>query len=286
MTWIDAHHHFWWNPTPEEYPWMTDELAPIRRTFGPADLRPHLAARGVKYSVLVQTRSSVSETETFLAVAADTEFIAGVVGWVDLTDPHVLATIQRLRAGRGGEYLVGIRHQVHDEPDAAWLLRTDVQRGLRAVAEAGLAYDLLVRTRELGAALETARRFPHLRLTIDHLAKPPIATGAYAAWAEAMAPFGNLDNVSCKLSGMVTEANWSHWKPDDLVPYVERVVGWFGQERLLFGSDWPVCLLAASYQEVFDACHHALGKLEAAARQKIFGENATRFYRLKVKERQ
>ena len=276
---VDAHQHFW-DPAKADYPWMTDELAAIRRPFTPNDLRPLLEAAGIDYTVLVQTRSSLEETREFLSLAAHTDFVAGVVGWVDLTDAKVATTLRDLQADPAGAALVGIRHQVHDEPDPAWLLREDVQRGLWAVAEADLAYDLLVRTRELPAALETTRRLPQLRFVIDHIAKPPIRTGTYDAWAEAMAPFSDLDYVFCKLSGMITEADWSSWKPDDLVPYVERVVGWFGEDRLMFGSDWPVCLLAASYQEVFDAYRYALGDPGAGAREKILGENAIRFYRL------
>jgi L-fuconolactonase len=264
---------------------MTDDLAVIRRPFTPDDLRPLLAETGVNLTILVQTRSSLEETREFLALAAQTDFIAGVVGWVDLTDPAVGSVLKALKTERGGSSLVGIRHQVHDEEDARWLLREDVQRGIRAVGEADLAYDLLVRTRELEAARVVVRRIPEVRFVIDHIAKPPIKTGEPTEWAEAMAPFGELGNVSCKLSGMVTEADWANWKPDDLVPYVQRVLGWFGPDRLMFGSDWPVCLVAASYEQVFDACRHALGGLPAVASAKIFGENAIRIYKLDLTER-
>lgn len=279
MSILDAHQHFW-DPTHQTYPWMTEDFAHIRHPLGPDDLRPLLRETGVDYTVLVQTLSSLDETNQFLRIAAETDFIAGVVGWADLTDPQVAATLRELKAARGGEKLVGIRHQVHDEPDAAWLMRDDVQRGLEAVAEADLAYDLLVRTRELPAAHEVVRRFPHLRFVIDHLAKPPIRERRIDAWAEALAPFSEYPNVSCKLSGMVTEADWQHWRVEDLVPYVERVLGWFGEDRLLFGSDWPVCLLVASYRQVVDAYQAVLGNLHQEAREKIFGDNAITFYRL------
>jgi len=278
---VDAHQHFW-DPAAVEYPWMTEELAPIRRRFMPEDLRPLLRETGVDRTVLVQTRSSIEETRAFLALAESSDFVAGVVGWVDLAGPDVAAAIHGLRSGPGGGKLVGIRHQVHDEPDAGWLLGDEVQRGLRAVQDAGLAYDLLVRTRELGAALETVRRHPELRFVIDHIAKPPIESGEVESWAEAMAPFAEEGNVSCKLSGMVTEADWARWTPEDLRPYVQRVLSWFGADRLLFGSDWPVCLLAASYKEVYEACLAALGDLPQQDRTKIVGENAVRFYRLEL----
>ena len=276
---VDAHQHFW-DPARADYPWMTDDLAAIRRRFGPEDLRPLLAERGVDCTVLVQTRSSLEETREFLDTAARTDFVAGVVGWVDLTDPAVGRALRGLRSSAGGAKLVGIRHQVHDEPDPGWLLRDDVRRGLRAVGDAGLAYDFLVRPRELPAAVQIAEDFPNTRFIIDHIAKPPIRGGDDRAWARAMARAGGLGNIYCKLSGMITEADWTSWQPDTLVPYVRRVVEWFGVDRLIFGSDWPVCLLAGSYAQVVDALLHCLADLPAEARAKIFGANAIKCYRL------
>lgn len=276
---VDAHQHFW-DPARAEYPWMTEALARVRRRFGPDDLRPLLTAQGIDRTVLVQTRSSLDETREFCATAAATDFVAGVVGWVDLTDPRVSETLRALKTSPAGGTLVGVRHQVHDEPDAGWLLRDDVRRGLRSVGDAGLAYDLLVRTRELPAALRVVREFPEMRFVIDHIAKPPIRTGKMDGWADAMAPFSDCDNVFCKLSGMITEADWSGWQSDDLVPYVRRVIGWFGEDRLMFGSDWPICLLAGSYVQVIDALRRALGGIPPRAWAKIMGENAVRFYRL------
>jgi len=259
-----------------------EALAPIRRPFTPQDLAPLLAAAGVDGTVLVQTVPSVAETREFLATAAATPFVAGIVGWVDLTDPDVATTLDALKSGPGGERLVGIRHQVHDEDDAVWLLRPDVRRGLAAVRDAGLAYDILVRPRELPAALATARDFPDLRFVIDHLAKPPIASGETAPWAALMEPFRDLTHVSCKLSGMVTEADWATWTPDDLRPYVLRALDIFGLDRVMFGSDWPVSLLAAEYGEVKAALEAALPPLSAEDRAKVFGGNAIRFYGLHV----
>jgi L-fuconolactonase len=277
---VDAHQHFW-DPARADYPWMAaDELAPIRRAFGPEDLRPALAERGVERTVLVQTRSSVEETREFLAIADQIDFVAGVVGWVDLADPAVGDVLAGLRSGPGGRRLVGIRHQVHDEPDAEWLARGDVQRGLHAVADAGLAYDLLVRSRELRAALAAVGELADLRFVVDHLAKPPIRDHALEPWATLMSGFAGLPNVWCKVSGMVTEADPARWRVADLRPYVEHVINVFGPERLLFGSDWPVCLLAASYSEVYDAASAALGELGNEDRAAIFGANARLVYRL------
>ena len=277
---VDSHHHFW-APQRHDYSWMTGaELDPIRRSFGPADLRPELEAGGIDYTVLVQTVPSVAETREFLDVAQRTRFVAGVVGWVDLADASVGETLAELQARPNGKTLVGIRHQVHDEKDAQWLLRPDVARGLAAVREAGLAYDILVRPRELPAALAMAKAFPDMRLVIDHLAKPPIASGEIEAWAAQMEPFRSLPHVFCKLSGMVTEANWTSWTPADLHPYVVRGLDIFGPERVMYGSDWPVCLLAGSYGAVKRALEEALPPLSAEEQAGVFGGNAIRFYDL------
>jgi L-fuconolactonase len=250
---VDAHVHFWGPRELAGYEWMTPAMEAIRRPFAPEDLRPLLDAHGFDRAVVVQTYSSVDETRGLLELARRTDFLAGVVGWVDLTSPEVAVTVAELRDGP----LVGIRHQVHDEPDPEWLLRDDVRRGLGALEAAGLTYDLLVKTRELPAALDVARRFPGLPMVIDHVAKPPIASGELELWAERMAPFAELEHVRCKVSGLVTEADWERWTVDDLRSYVERVAEWFGEDRLVFGSDWPVCTLAASYDEVVRACEDA-----------------------------
>ena len=279
---VDAHHHFW-TPSRHDYYWMAGaELDPIRRSFGPADLRPLLTAAGVDYTVLVQTVPSVRETREFMETAAATSFVAGVVGWVDLTDPAVGDTLAELRSQPHGRTLVGIRHQVHDEQDAEWLLRPDVRRGLAAVRDAGLAYDLLVRPRELPAALATANALPDMRFVIDHIAKPPIASGEIDAWRALLEPFRSLPHVSCKLSGMITEAGWADWTPPDLRPYVSRAIDIFGMERVMYGSDWPVCLLAGSYGTVKSALEEALPPLSSAEWADVFGGNAIRFYGLDV----
>jgi L-fuconolactonase len=257
-----------------------DALDPIRKPFGPADLVPELAAEGISGTVLVQTISSLAETREFLALAASQEFIWGVVGWVDLTSATVGDDLDALRAAPGGDRLVGIRHQVHDESDPEWLCRADVRRGLAAVQARGLRYDLLVRARELPAAVETVGAFPDLPFVLDHIAKPRIAEGEDAEWRDRMAPLAALPNVVVKLSGMVTEADWASWTPADLRPFVAAVVDWFGVERLMFGSDWPVCLLAASYGGVVTGLEEALGALSADDEAAIFGRNAVRLYGL------
>ncbi len=279
---IDSHHHFL-DPARRDYPWLKDMDA-INRRFVPDDLSPLLDANHIQGSVLVQTVADLDETREFLRIAAETPWIAGVVGWVDLT-VQTAAAMQDLCDGNGGEYLVGIRHLIQDEPDPDWLLNEEVQRGLEAVAEADLVYDLVVCPRELPAAITVARDFPHLRFVIDHIAKPPIASGELEPWAELMHEFAGLDNVACKLSGMVTEADLEHWTSDDLLPYVRTVVEIFGPDRLMFGSDWPVCVIAASYDEVVQAARKVLSDLEVMtpeAEAAIFGGTAVRWYRLNV----
>lgn len=277
---IDSHHHFWTIGS-RDYPWMAG-LDSIARDFGPDDLRPLLEDNGIDATVLVQTVSDVAETREFLQLAAEVDYIAGVVGWVDLTDPDVAVTLADLQGEHAGSFLAGIRHQIHDEDDPEWFRREDARRGLKAILDAGLAYDVLVRTRELPAAIETVGLFPEGRFVIDHLAKPPIATGKLEPWASLMREFGPMPNVACKLSGLVTEANHDSWTPEDLKPYVATVLEIFGPERCLFGSDWPVCLLAASYDQVVGTLRGLLLDLgvDAAGMTAIFGATAATWYQL------
>ena len=278
---VDSHHHLW-DPAKRDYPWMVgDALAPIRRRFDAVDLKPLLDSSGIDRTVVVQTVSSLSETREFLQAAAENDFIAGVVGWVDLTNRAVAKTLSELKRRKGGSFLVGIRHQVHDEPDPEWLLREDVQRGIAEVGEAGLVYDLLVRTRELPSGLETIKRHPGMRFVIDHAAKPRIAAGVWdLAWEKALAPAADYPNVTCKLSGLVTEAEWTAWTAEQLEPYVNKVLEWFGPERCLFGSDWPVCLLASGYARTVGVVMDDLAARPPAARAAVLGGTAARFWNL------
>ena len=277
---IDAHHHFW-NPADFDYPWMAgDALDPVRRPFTPDDLAPQLTANSIDGTVLVQTVSDLRETTQFLQITTTTPFVRGVVGWVDLIDSGVSETLSDLRH-RFPSALVGVRHQVHDEPDAEWLDRDDVRAGVRAVGDADLSYDLLVRTREMPAAIRLASDLPDQRFVLDHIAKPPIASGWSDDWARLIAELAARPNVAVKLSGMVTEANWDDWNADTLRPYVEHVLSRFGTDRVLFGSDWPVCLLAASgYTEVVDTVTTLLDGLSEAERSSAFGGNAVSWYQL------
>ncbi len=275
---IDAHHHVW-ELGVRDQEWITGPgLAPLRRDFTIDELRPQAEAAGVAATVLVQTVCVARETPEFLALAAADPLVAGVVGWTDLTAPDVADALAALRAEPGGEYLVGIRHQVQGEPDPRWLCRPEVLRGLAAVAAAGLAYDLLVVPEQLPAATAAARAVPGLAFVLDHLGKPRIARGELEPWAASLAPLAALPNTSCKLSGMVAEADWRHWSPAGLRPYADTVLAAFGPDRLMFGSDWPVCLLAADYRQVLDTARDLTGRLSPAEREAVFGGTAARVY--------
>ena len=278
---VDSHQHFWDTTNGRvDYYWMSAEFDAITGVRGPEQLRPLIAAAGIDRTVSVQAIGSLEETIFLLETAEATDFVAGVVGWVDLPDPAVSDTIAALRDRPDGRWLKAIRHQVHDEADAEWLLRADVRRGLKAVEQAGLAYDILVRSRELPSALETVREFPDSRFVVDHIAKPNIKAGEVEPWVSRMRPLADHPNVSVKVSGMITEADWARWTPDDLRPYVQRLLEWFGPQRLMFGSDWPVCTVAGTYGQVKDAAVSALGDLSDEDRDWVFGRTATVAYQL------
>lgn len=277
---IDAHHHYF-RAGSGEYPWMSlPGYGLLRGDFGEFELSTALAANSVAATILVQTWSSYEESVEFLALSETSNNVRGVVAWVDLGAPDVGEMIDRLRAGPGGKNLVGVRHQVHDEPDPDWLSRPAVRRGLRAVADADLPFDLLVRPRELAVALALAREVPDLRLVVDHAGKPDIAHGRRAEWLELMAPLAALDHVDCKISGLVTEADWSAWTLGEVSAYAVDVIEMFGADRCMFGSDWPVCLLAASYDEVMAVVAQALSGASPGERSAVLAGTATRAYRL------
>jgi L-fuconolactonase len=280
VTRIDAHHHLW-NLSARPQDWLDDPaLAPIRRDFGPADLRVAAERAGVDATVLVQVLPDIEETAEFLALAERSDLVAGVVGWVDLTAPDVAEQLDRLRSGPGGERLVGIRHLVQSEPDPDWLTRPDVLAGLRAVRDAGLVYDVLTRPHQLSAALRAVRAVPDLVFVLDHLSKPDIAGRVLQPWSTRLTALAAEPNVVAKVSGLVTEADWARWSTADLRPYVDLALEEFGPDRLMVGSDWPVSLLAADYERVFATAAELLDGCSAAQRDEVFGGTATRVYRL------
>jgi L-fuconolactonase len=279
---VDAHQHLW-DPGRRDYPWMTGERAPLRRRRGWEDLRDVATPAGVEATVAVQAAAEEEETLELLAAAsASGGLIAGVVGWVDLTAPDVEERVAALRAAPGGERLAGIRHPAEDEPDPDWLARDDVLAGLRALAPTELAYDLLLKPANLPAALRVAEAVPDLALVLDHGAKPPIASGGWEPWSAQLATLAAHERVHCKLSGLVTEAPWEAWREAGVERYAERLLELFGPERLMFGSDWPVCTLAASYAEVLALARTALEGLSQSERSAVLGGTAARFYRLEL----
>ncbi|WP_407563871.1 amidohydrolase family protein [Streptomyces sp. 184] len=269
---IDAHHHLW-DIARRPQPWMDGSWAdPLRRTFTLDDLAPHLAEHRIDGTVLVQSSSSYEETVELCAEPGPP--VELVCGWLDLTAPALDAdTLHRLPPRLGA-----LRHQAEDEPDPRWLVRPDVLRALGLAGEAGLVYDLLVTPRELPAAIAAARAVPHTRFVLDHAGKPRIAAGEWQPWADLVAELARLPNVSCKVSGLVTQADWENWRPADVLPYARHVIDAFGPGRILFGSDWPVCTLAAGYGRVVELAEEAVADLTAAEREAFFGGNARRVY--------
>jgi L-fuconolactonase len=276
---IDGHVHVW-DLGVRDQPWTAGDLAPLHRSFSLADLADERERAGIEGVVLVQTLAVADETPELLMLAGANPAVAGVVGWVDLTSADVAEDLRRLQAEPCGDRLVGIRHLVQGEADPRWLCRADVRRGLSAVADAGLAYDLLILPHQLPAAHETAAALPELRFVVDHLAKPAIATGQIEPWATGLRALASLPNVTCKLSGMVTEADWTSWTVAQLRPYAESVLDAFGADRVLFGSDWPVCTLAGSYDAVVRTAEHLVEALGPAEREAVFGGAARAAYRL------
>jgi L-fuconolactonase len=280
---IDAHQHFW-RYSAREHAWIEDRIpidgrmGRIARDFLPADLLPELLGSGFDGCVAVQARSTLAETEFLLALAREHPFVRGVVGWVDLCSPGVERDLERLA---GDPLLKGVRHVVQDEPDPRFLLRPDFQRGVARLARHGLAYDLLVHPRHLEVARRFAAAFPEQPMVLDHLAKPAIARGERDPWERQFRALGELPHVACKLSGLVTEARWNAWHPADFRFYLDVALETFGEERVLFGSDWPVCLVAAeSYRAVAELVLDWAAALTSAAREKLLGSNAARIYRL------
>ena len=273
---IDAHQHFWiYNQ--REYDWIDETMASIRRDFLPGELKPQLEHAGFAGSVLIQVRQTLDETRWLLELAERNPFILGVVGWVDLRSARVRADLESFA---GKSKLVGIRLFVQAEPDN-FLLDADFLRGISVLEEFDLAYDILIYTKHLSMAAEFVRRFPRQRFVLDHLAKPPIKSGAVDLWARGIRQLASFPNVYAKVSGLVTEADWQAWKPEDVRPYLDVAFASFGAKRLMIGSDWPVCTVAASYARVMNLVKDYLSNYGVQEQEAVLGGNAANFWRLK-----
>lgn len=273
---IDSHQHFWIYE-PQKHAWIDDDMAAIRKDFLPSQLKEVYQKNGVDGCVAVQADQTIAETDFLLKCAAENEFIKGVVGWVDFRNEQiedVLASYAKQTK------LKGFRHVVQGEPDVNFLLRPDFLQGISQLESYGYTYDILVFPHQLGAVLEFVKRFPNQKFVIDHIAKPYIKNGFFEGWATLMKEIGGSENVYCKLSGMITEADYKTWTPAQIAPYLELVFEAFGNDRLMFGSDWPVCLVAGNYEKVKRLITDFITYLSPQEQQKIMGLNAIKFYNL------
>ena len=274
---IDSHQHFWrYDAVRDE--WITDSMAALKRDFLPDDLAAELAANAIDASIAVQTAPSENETMFLLDLAEKSERIAGVVGWVDFSSPRVG---ERLEYFSHFPKLLGFRHIAQSEPDDRFLVRESFVNGVAQLRAFGFTYDILIYPKQLPAAIELTARLPEQRFVVDHIAKPEIQSKKTQPWATQMKEIAQNKNVFCKLSGLATEADWKEWSDHDFKPYLDVVFDAFGAERLLFGSDWPVCLLAATYREVKQLIEEYVKGFSRIDKEKIFGGNAAHFYGLK-----
>lgn len=275
---LDTHHHLWKFNT-EEYGWIDERMTILKRDYLPGDLTGLISRANVEYTIVVQARQTLRETEWLLSLADQFPFIQGVVGWVDLCSDQIAEQLERFSSR---PKLAGVRHVVHDEPDDLFMYRKDFRNGLSLLGKYGLTYDILIFPRHLKAAIDLAENFPEQPFVIDHLAKPPIMEGILEPWKSLIGTIANLPNVWCKLSGMVTEAEWQGWKPEDFDPYLDVLFECFGTDRLMTGSDWPVCNLAGSYNQIMKIVPGFMEKrnISREERDNILYNNGIRFYKL------
>jgi L-fuconolactonase len=278
---IDAHQHFW-RYKRDEYGWIDDSMRALRRDFFPDNLRPEIERAGFDGSIAVQTRQNLEETRWLLQLAERNPTILGVIGWVDLRSPNVRSELAEFAEN---PKLLGVRHIVQSEPDQRFLLQPEFLRGVSALAGFELTYDILIYPRHLSAAAEFVERFPEQRFVLDHMAKPPIRSRQLQPWESDLRALAKFRNVVCKISGLVTEAEWSSWKAEDIIPYLDVAFDAFGADRLIFGSDWPVCTVAASYTQVVELVQNYLSGFSIEVRDAVFGGNAERFWKLGARER-
>lgn len=274
---IDSHQHYW-KASRGDYHWMTPQVPVLCRDYLPSDLHSALARHGIEKTIVVQAAQTVAETDFLLDLAAADNSIAGVVGWLDMESPDFPRQFEHYRKCAK---FIAIRPMLQDIPDDRWILRPSVLAALQIIAAADFPFEFLTYPRHLPFMLEALDAVPGLRAVIDHISKPEIRAGKLEPWKGLMTQAAQHKNLYCKLSGMITEADHDHWSANNLRPYVEHVVECFGPDRIMFGSDWPVCLLAGSYDQVIGALHEILASaLDAEAERKLFGTNAARFYKI------
>lgn len=276
---IDSHQHFWkYDPLRDS--WITPEMSILKRNFLPEELKGELRANGMDGCVAVQADQSEQETEFLLALAAQHDsMIRGVVGWLDLSSPKLPERLDHLSQFKK---LRGLRHIVQSEPDDRFMLRPDFCRGIAGLKDFSFTFDILIYPRQLPAAIELVQKFPDQKFVLDHMAKPSIRTGELDDWSKQICTLASNPNVYCKLSGLVTEANWTNWHATDFDRFLDVVFAAFGADRLMFGSDWPVCLLAATYRQVRELVAEYMARFPTELQQKIFGLNAIQFYGLNL----
>lgn len=273
---IDAHQHFW-QYSPVEHTWMSESMEVLKQDYMPADLAPLLLRLNFDGCIAVQARQSLEETRWLLDLAEHHAFIKGVVGWLDLRSPELPALLEEFASH---PKLVGVRHVLQDEPDDAFMLHPDFRRGIAQLNAFDLAYDLLLFPKHLSIASQLVAEFPEQRFILDHIAKPAIAAGVLSPWNEDIRKLAAYPNVACKLSGMVTEAEWKQWQPSDFHPYLDTVLDAFGPDRLMIGSDWPVCLLSCDHPSTMQIVMDYLERLPEAVQQAILGKNCARIYQI------
>lgn len=275
---IDSHQHFW-RYTPNEFGWITRDMSVLERNFLPQDFKKDLYSAGFDGSIAVQARQCLEESEWLLDLADKNDFIKGVVGWVDLCSIDAEKQVAQLARHRA---FVGARHIVQDEPDDEFMLRTDFLAGIQSLQVHNKTYDIVIHPRHLRTAGKLVAQFPHMRFVLDHCAKPGIRSKTISPWAEEVTSLSRYPNVFCKLSGLVTEADWQHWRQEDFLPYLDVVVDAFGPERLMIGSDWPVCTLAGDYEEIVGIVMDYMSGLSRSEQAAILGGTAEKAYNLKA----
>lgn len=274
---IDSHQHFWYYH-PQEFGWINAQMSVIRKDFLPTHLKPELDKTGFDGSIAVQARQKLEETSWLLELANNHHFIRGVVGWVDLRSKDLPEQLELFTVNKK---FVGVRHVIHDEPDDNFMLRADFLKGIEQLQKYGLTYDILIFPKHLPNTLQFVKTFPGQVFIIDHIAKPDIKNHVLNPWKENIEKLAKFPNVHCKLSGMVTEADWKSWKEEDMIPYLEIVLENFGADRVMIGSDWPVCKVAGQYGKVMDVVRNFIQNLSAAEQRAVLGETAKRIYNIK-----